>query len=137
MFSDFDNGTRAEVAAMFGVRRAPMGTAILEAGKRADGLYIPMLGVLTAVRPTGEEAGRLKLGRALGQHSMLTGSPASLTVRADSDVLLLRLSARRFGELVAEHPGIVARLEELAQAPSSPAFSLVPPAPPAQHKKGA
>ena len=128
MFSSFDNGARAEVAAMFGVRRALMGTAILEAGKQADGLYIPMIGELTAVRPSGEEAGRLKLGRALGQHSMLTGSPASLTVRADSDVLLLRLSARRFDELVSKHPEVVAQLEELARSPSSPTFSLIPPA---------
>jgi len=127
MFSGFDNGARAEVAAMFGVRRAQMGTAILEAGRRADGLYIPMIGVLTAVRPSGEEAGRLKLGRALGQHSMLSGTPATMTVRADSDVLVLRLSARRFTELVSKHPEMVARLEELARHPSAPSFSLVPP----------
>ncbi len=85
-----------------------------------------MIGKLTAVRPDGEEVGSLKLGRALGQHSMLTGTPSPLTVRADSDVLLLRLSARRFGELVADHPDMVAHLEELARLPSSPAFSLVP-----------
>jgi CRP-like cAMP-binding protein len=127
MFSGFDNGARSEVAAMFGVRRAQMGTAILEAGRRADGLYIPMIGVLTAIQPSGEEAGRLKLGRALGQHSMLSGTPSTMTVRADSDVLLLRLSARRFTELVSKHPGMVVRLEELARHPSAPSFSLVPP----------
>lgn len=127
MFSSFDNGARSEVAAMFGVRRAPMGTSILEAGKRADGLYIPMIGELMAVHPSGEEAGRLKLGRALGQHSMLTRTPSTMTVRADSDVLVLRLSARRFDELVAKHPVIVMRLEELARRPSAPAFSLIPP----------
>jgi len=39
----------------------------------------------------------------------------------------LRLSARRFDELVAKHPVIVMRLEELARRPSAPAFSLIPP----------
>ena len=73
MFSSFENGARSEVAAMFSVRRAQMGTNILEEGKRADGLYIPMIGELTALHANGEEAGNLKLGRALGQHSMLTG----------------------------------------------------------------
>ncbi len=126
MFSSFDTKARSEVAAMFVVRRADMGTAILEAGKRADGLFIPMIGKLTALRPDGEEVGSLKLGRALGQHSMLTGTPSPLTVRADSDVLLLRLSARRFGELVAEHPDMVAHLEELARRPTQPTFSLIP-----------
>lgn len=126
IFSSFDNGARSKLAAMFGVRRANMGTTILEAGKRADGLYIPMIGKLRAVRGSGEEVGNLKLGRALGQHSMLTGTPSPLTVRADSDVLLLRLSARRFNELVAKHPKMIAHLEELARRPSAPTFSLIP-----------
>lgn len=126
MFSSFDSRARSKVAGMFGVRRANTGTALLEAGKRADGLYIPMIGKLTAVRQDGEEIGSLKLGRALGQHSMLTGAPSPLTVRADSDVLVLRLSARRFNELVAKHPKMVAHLEELARRPSAPTFSLVP-----------
>jgi len=126
MFASLDGGTRAEVAAMFEVRRADSGTAILEAGKRADGLYIPMIGKLKAVRPNGEEVGNLKLGRALGQHSMLTRSPSAMTVMAASDVLVLRMSARRFRELMSVHPEMVAHLEELARRPSAPAFSLVP-----------
>ena len=126
MFSSFDNGARAEVASLFEVRRAPLGTAILEAGKRVDGLYIPMIGSLTAIRPDGEELGGLKLGRALGQHSMLTRSTSAMTVKTTSDVLLLRLSARRFQELVSEHPNMVAQLDELARRPSKPTFSLLP-----------
>ena len=126
MFSSFDPSTRSEVAEMFAVRRAQMGTRILEAGQRADGVYIPMIGELTALGPGGEELGRLKLGRALGQHSMLTGTPSDVTVRADSDVLILRLSARRFRELVADYPAMVTHLERLAQQPSSPSFSLIP-----------
>jgi CRP-like cAMP-binding protein len=128
MFSSFDSGARSEVAGMFEVRRASQGTSILEAGKRADGLYIPMIGELTAIRANGEEAGNLKLGRALGQHSMLTRTPSPMTVKATSDVLLLRLSARRFRELASVYPKMVAHLEELARRPSEPAFSLVPEA---------
>ncbi len=126
MFSSFDDGARSKVAGMFEVRRASRGTAILEAGKRADGLYIPMIGELIAIRPSGEEVGNLKLGRALGQHSMLTRSPSPLTVKAVSDVLLVRMSARRFRELVSAHPKMVAHLEELSRRPSAPAFSLLP-----------
>jgi CRP-like cAMP-binding protein len=126
MFTGLDNGARSEVAAMFEVRRADEGTAILQAGKRADGLYIPMIGKLTAIQASGEEVGSLKLGRALGQHSMLTRTPSPMTVMAASDVLVLRMSARRFRELVSAHPKMVAHLEELARRPSAPAFSLVP-----------
>jgi len=126
MFSSFNNGARSKVAAMFEVRRANQGTVLLEAGKRADGLYIPMIGSLTAIRPSGEEIGNLKLGRALGQHSMLTRSTSPMTVRATSDVLVLRLSARRFHELASTYPDMVAHLEELARRPSAPSFSLLP-----------
>ena len=126
MFSSFNNGARSEVARLFEVRRANQGTVILEAGKRADGLYIPMIGELAVIGPDGEEIGSLKLGRALGRHSMLTQSPSPMTVKATSDVLLLRLSARRFQELVAAHPHMVAHLEELARRPSTPSFSLLP-----------
>ena len=126
MFSSFNNGARSEVARLFEVRRANQGTVILEAGKRADGLYIPMIGELAVIGPDGEEIGSLKLGRALGRHSMLTQSPSPMTVKATSDVLVLRLSARRFQELVAAHPQMVAHLEELARRPSTPSFSLLP-----------
>lgn len=126
MFAGFDNGTRSEVAAMFEVRRASRGTAVLEAGKRADGLYVPMIGELTAIGMDGEELGRLKLGRALGQHSILTRTASPLTVMADSDVLVLRMSARRFHEVASKHPAMVAHLEELASRPETPTFSLVP-----------
>jgi CRP-like cAMP-binding protein len=126
MFSSFNNGARSEAARLFEVRRANQGTVILEAGKRADGLYIPMIGELAVIGPDGEEIGSLKLGRALGRHSMLTQSPSPMTVKATSDVLVLRLSARRFQELVAAHPHMVAHLEELARRPSTPTFSLLP-----------
>ncbi len=134
IFASFDDDTRLKVAGMFEVRRANQGTVILKAGKRADGLYIPMIGALTAIDANGEEMGSLKLGRALGQHSMLTRTPSPLTVKAATDVLLLRMSARRFHSLVAAHPKMVAHLEELARRPSAPAFSLIPEP---QRKSGA
>ena len=134
IFASFDADTRLKVAGMFEVRRANEGTTILQAGKKADGLYIPMIGALTAFQPNGDEIGSLKLGRALGQHSMLTRTPSPITVKAETDVLLLRMSARRFHALVAAHPKMVAHLEELARRPSSPAFSLIPEP---LHKKGA
>lgn len=128
MFAAFDNETRAEVASMFEVRRADRGTKILEAGKPTDGLYIPMIGELSAIGADGEELGGLKLGRALGQHSILTRTPSPVTVMTDSGVLVLRMSARRFHELASAHPAMVAHLDELALRPETPTFSLVPAA---------
>ncbi|MDH3845312.1 MAG: cyclic nucleotide-binding domain-containing protein, partial [Myxococcales bacterium] len=123
----------SRIAQMFEVRKATKGTQILQAGKRSDGLYIPMLGELTATGPDGEELGKLKLGRALGQHSVLTRGVSPLTVEASSDVLVLRMSAARFNKLVSKNPRMIAYLEELARRPSAPTLSLVP----GPRKKGA
>lgn len=118
MFSSFGASARAALAATFEVRRANRGTTIVEAGKHVDGLYIPMIGELTAFGPAGERMGRLKLGQALGDQAMLTRTPSQFTVKAASDVLLLRMPADRFHGLVSQHPKIVAHLEKLALRPT-------------------
>ena len=58
--------------------------------------------------------------------SMLKRAPSQLTIKATSDVLLLRLSARRFRTLVSAYPEVVTHLKELARRPSAPALSLFP-----------
>ncbi len=126
MFASFDNAARAEVASMFEVRRASRGTTILEAGKHVDGLYIPMIGELSATAPNGETVGRLKLGQALGEHIMLTETSSAVTINAASDVLLLRMSAERFRNLVLKHPTIVAHLEQLSQRQTPQRLSFLP-----------
>lgn len=126
LFAGFDDEGRSRVARMFEVRKAPKGTLVLEAGKRSDGLYIPMLGELTAHDSDGQELGALKLGRVLGQHSVLTQAASPLTVEAVSDVMVLRMPATRFNQLVSKHPKMIAHLEALARRPSAPTYSLVP-----------
>jgi CRP-like cAMP-binding protein len=49
---------------------------------------------------------------------MLTRAPSQFTVKAASDVLLIRMSGERFHALVSQHPKIVAHLEELALHPT-------------------
>lgn len=129
VFSVFDDGTRSEVANMFEVRRACEGTKLLEAEKRTDGLYIPLHGQLRAEDASGKELGKVKRGRALGQHSLLTDAVSPVTVLASTEVLVLRMPADRFHELVERHPRIVAHLRELARRPSQQTLSLFPQAP--------
>lgn len=126
MFASFDNAARAEVASMFEVRRANRGTTILEAGKHVDGLYIPMIGELSAMTPIGETVGRLKLGQAFGEHIMLTETASAVTINAATDVLLLRMSAERFRALVSKHPKIIAHLEQLSQRQTPQRLSFLP-----------
>ncbi|MEM1418684.1 MAG: cyclic nucleotide-binding domain-containing protein, partial [Myxococcota bacterium] len=105
----FDGATRVELAKLFELRRAVAGTVLVQAGKRADGLFVVLLGRLQ------NEAGRLLgPGATLGQRSLITREPAQTTWRATTDVLLLRAPATRFTMLAATFPPVLARLSELA-----------------------
>ncbi|MGB5813045.1 MAG: cyclic nucleotide-binding domain-containing protein, partial [Polyangiales bacterium] len=90
LFTAFDEPTRRGLARLFEVRRAACGMRILEAGKRSDGMYLPLHGRLVARAANGRRFGNVELGRAIGQGSLLTREPSRYTVEAASDVLLLR-----------------------------------------------
>ncbi len=113
IFTAFDEGTRKNIACMFEVRRAMSGTKILEAGKCADGLYLPLHGRIVAAKADGTRIGHMELGHALGQESILTRQPSPITVEAKSDVLVLRMSATRFGDLLLKRPDVVQHIQRL------------------------
>jgi len=116
IFTAFDESTRKAIASLFEVRRAFAGTKIVEAGKRSDGMYLPLHGRIVARRPDGRRLGRMELGRAIGQESMLTGQPPRFTVEAESDVLVLRMSVSNFSALLMKRPDVVQRIEMLSHA---------------------
>ncbi|MBW1906575.1 MAG: cyclic nucleotide-binding domain-containing protein [Deltaproteobacteria bacterium] len=116
IFTGFDESTRKAIASLFEVRRAFAGTKIVEAGKRSDGMYLPLHGRIVARRPDGRRLGSMELGRAIGQDSMLTGQPPRITVEAASDVLVLRMSAANFSSLLMRRPDVVQRIEMLSYA---------------------
>ena len=128
VFAPFDDRTRGELARAFEVRQARTSTTIFEQGKRPDGLYVPILGDWEAVTADGQ-SGRLKLGRAMGQHSLLTRGASTVTVRAISGGLVLRMPSERFFEVLDAYPEIRAHLKALADEASSPNVSIVPPEP--------
>lgn len=126
LFSFFDDETRAELANLVEVRRAEPGMKILESGKRSDGLYIPLLGELLARQPNGAALGRVKLGSSLGQGTLLRKQASTVTIEAQTEVLVLRIAADRFEALLARHPGLEERFEELARRPNRAPLSLIP-----------
>ncbi|MDH3727484.1 MAG: cyclic nucleotide-binding domain-containing protein [Myxococcales bacterium] len=113
IFTAFDERTRKNVARLFEVRRALAGTKILEAGKRADGMYLPLHGRIVATKPDGTRIGDMELGHALGQESILMRQPSPITVEAKSDVLVLRMPAARFGDLLLRRPDVVQHIQIL------------------------
>lgn len=116
LFGAFDPDTRRELARTFEARRAGAGTVLLETGKRSDALYISLAGHLHVEGASGEIDVAMP-GAIFGQRSLLSGAPSELTVRAETEVLVLRLPARGFNALAAQYPPALAHLSELASRP--------------------
>ena len=113
IFTAFDERTRKQIAGLFEVRRAFAGTKIVEAGKRSDGMYLALHGRVVVRRGDGTRLGNMELGRAIGQESLLTRQPSPITVEAVSDVLVLRMPAARFGDLLLKRPDVVQHIERV------------------------
>lgn len=113
IFTGFDQTTRRSLARLFEVRRAVEGTQIVEAGKRSDGMYLPLHGRLIMRTADGRYLGTVELGRAIGQDSLLTREPSRFTIEAKSDVLVLRMGVPQFSKLLMKRPDIVQRFQRL------------------------
>jgi CRP-like cAMP-binding protein len=124
IFTAFDEITRRNVACLFEVRRALAGTKILEAGKRADGLYLPLHGRVVGWKADGTRIGELELGHAMGQESMLMRKPSLITVQAASDVLVLRMPAAQFADLLLKRPDIVQHIQILKRQSAGQGYAL-------------
>lgn len=85
-----------------------LGQAVVRAGEEADAFYLVYSGRgrVIAVDGTGEEVtvGTLTRGNSFGEQGLLTRSPRSFTVRAASDLALLRLGKEDFDRLLQEYP---------------------------------
>lgn len=116
LFAAFDLEQRRELAKMFEVRRAASGTELQQEGKRADGLYVALLGQFDM-----EEGGlvvSLPLGSVFGHASLLSRVPADRTVRATTESVVLRMPATRFSAFAAEFPPALDHLAALAAEPT-------------------
>ena len=117
LFMEFDATAKHELARAFEVHRASAEVKLLHKDKKSDGLYVNLTG---RVEISGSEPGKEKRsgpGTMFGQSSLLSHAPSEVTVRALSDMLVLRLSAAAFSRVAMQYPTMLARVAEL----SSPA----------------
>jgi len=113
LFAGVDDATRAELTSMFEVRRAPVGTALMEKGKRSDGLYIALTGRVVCTLPGIEATIEAGPGSMFGHTSLLGAAPTEVGVETMVNMIVLRLPAARFSRLAMEHSEILARISEL------------------------
>ena len=106
---------RAIVAASFVPARYTFGDLIVREGEAADALYVLVAGRARVVKTGagGEELslGALRPGELFGEMGMLERGKRTATVRASSDVEVLRLDAPVFDAIVEQRPEVRAWLE--------------------------
>jgi CRP-like cAMP-binding protein len=112
LFRDFDPSQRKSIVEKFRMRQAAPGELVIAEGKSTDGLYVVLHGAVK-VTVGKREIARLKEGGVFGEMSLLTREPASASVAAETNVILLRLPRDSFQELVVTHPQILALVSEL------------------------
>ncbi|HVQ37683.1 MAG TPA: peptidase domain-containing ABC transporter [Pyrinomonadaceae bacterium] len=87
-----------------------LGQAVVHAGDEADAFYVVYSGRarVIATNSVGEEVtvGTLTRGNSFGEQGLLTHSPRNFTIRAASDLALLRLAKKDFESLLGQQPGL-------------------------------
>ncbi|HVS81100.1 MAG TPA: peptidase domain-containing ABC transporter [Pyrinomonadaceae bacterium] len=87
-----------------------LGQAVVSAGEESDAFYVVYSGRARVIAhdASGEEVtvGTLTRGNSFGEQGLLTRTPRHFTIRAASDLALLRLSQKAFENLVGKHPNV-------------------------------
>jgi len=87
-----------------------LGQAVVSAGDEADAFFVVYSGRarVIATNSVGEEVtvGTLTRGNSFGEQGLLTHSPRNFTIRAASDLALLRLDKKDFEYLLGKQPGL-------------------------------
>ena len=119
LFEPFPLEERQNLMEQFKSRSYAPGEIILEEGKKGSGLYLLLHGEVEVSKDLdGEQVGlaQLRAGDLFGEISLLTNEPVSATITAMEDVFVLRLSKRRFDEMVLSNESVldfVAQLSEM------------------------
>jgi CRP-like cAMP-binding protein len=110
---------RRAVLARFAIKRIIEGETIIEEGRPGTGFYIILVGevAVSCLADDGTEVplGKLSEGDYFGEISLLTGTAAEATVRANAITEVLTLGANDFYDLASAHPEIWAEVQGEAE----------------------
>jgi small-conductance mechanosensitive channel/CRP-like cAMP-binding protein len=93
------------------------GEAIVRQGQSGDSMFVILQGrVRVVLEPSGQEVAAIDAGGFFGEMSVLTGEPRTATVRADSDVRALEISAAEMRELAGTTPDLLEHISRVMAA---------------------
>lgn len=150
-FGNLDEATRRAVLSEVSWTRVNGGERLFRQGDAGGALFVVITGRLQAVMEAPGHPpriiGDISRGEVVGEMSVLTGDPRSLTVRAIRDTTLVRFSKEAFERVAVQNPQamlaitrrIIRRLEQrnagLAPAPSLSTIAVVPVTPDVEHRE--
>lgn len=118
LFRPFDGEQRRELMELFKSKSFDEGEVILKQGKKGTGLFLLLHGKLYVKRKKedGSEISLAELGPGdmFGEMSLLTGQPTYATVAAATDCFVVRLSKRKFDEVIMTHPQILELVSQVS-----------------------
>ncbi len=116
LFKDFNAPERKLLMARFRMRQAEPGEALIEQGKKSDGLYVVLHGIVNVhakAKNGAVELAKLREGDIFGEMSLLTHQPATATVTAAVPSIVLKLPRDQFQEMILTHPQILELVSDL------------------------
>ena len=114
MFRNTSTEDINELSKRFNLVNLAAGETLFEEGDESDALYLVVDGELI-VYSSLADAGINRIGpnESVGEIALLTGSPRSATVKANSHTTMLRLSKANFITLAQEQPAIIWQFAEM------------------------
>lgn len=106
LFRPLSGTERAELRRQLEPLTSSAGTALVEAGALGDSVYFLVRGRCTVVGAQGERYPDMVEGDSFGEISVIRGIPATATVRAATDCVLLRLPRAGALTSVLQHPRV-------------------------------
>jgi len=115
LFSSFDAADREALLAKFTTELVPAGATLIAEGSTNDSLWVVVTG-RCEVRGGGSVVAELGSGAAVGEISLVTGSPAVASVVATDPTVVLKLAKSDFFAIAKNHPEWLAEVEQLVVA---------------------
>lgn len=113
IFPDLEAEDRAQLRDLAREERYPEGSVLIEEGRFCDAIFFIVDGVVSVTRRIGTveiAVADLAAGEVVGEISFIDGGPVSATVRASSDVTVLRVAKADVLALAATAPELGMRL---------------------------
>ena len=115
LFGALDEDDRDALLAKLTTEMVAAGTTFIHEGQHNEHLWVVVSG-RCEVKSAGAAIAELGPGAAVGEISLVSGSPAVADVTAVENAVLLRLSKKDFDVVAKKHPALLEQVEKLVVA---------------------